>query len=115
LQAPLLALRGIGARARVEQGEPRHPLGRLQHDLLGDVASHRQPGDGETRWRFGEDRTGDRAHGVVPGVVGNGDIGDVAEARHLWSPQRWRAEKSRHKHKMRFLGHSALPHSALKC
>jgi len=41
-QAPplLQLLRGIGARAGVEQGEPVHALCRLPDDLERDVASH---------------------------------------------------------------------------
>ena len=41
------SLRRVGARAGVEQRQPRHPLRRLAHDLAGDVAAHGQAREGE--------------------------------------------------------------------
>ena len=44
------------AHAGVEQRQPRHALGCLAQDLVGDVAAHRQAGEREALRRGGQDR-----------------------------------------------------------
>ena len=53
------ALRRIGARAGVEQRQPRHALRRLPHDLVGDVAAHGESREREPLRRRRQDRAGD--------------------------------------------------------
>ena len=100
LPPPGRALGRIGARAGIEQRQPLHPLRRLAHDLVGDVAAHGEAGEGEARRRRGQDRAGDAGHGVVAGVIGNRAVGDVGEGGDLRRPQRRRAQEARHQHQV---------------
>ena len=46
----------IGSGLGIDQRQFCHPIGRLAHDLEGDIAAHRMPGEREARRRLGRIR-----------------------------------------------------------
>ena len=98
---------GLGPRRDVEQGEPRHPLGRLAHDLEGDIAAERNTGQGKSRrqarrgrgrpWRRSNRRGSDRppAHRRGrPARRSDGARGPHRRARPAEQDSTWRREPS---------------------
>jgi hypothetical protein len=76
-------------RMPAEQGKLRHPLGRDLHDLDGDHAAEREPGQRELAGRHPVDHP---ACGLVPAVenrqrrlapIRHDDLGHVFQRRHL--------------------------------
>ena len=73
----------VGPGVGVEEGEARHPLGRLVHHLERDIAAHRQAGEREPVGRAREHAVGDRRHAVVLRMVADQDLASRPESRHL--------------------------------
>jgi hypothetical protein len=85
-QPPFAPFRRIGARAGIKKRQPRHALGSLADNLIGDVSPHRKAREREALWCRGENGLGDLGHAVVVGVIGDREIGNIAQSTDLWRP-----------------------------
>ena len=90
--------REFGADPRIEDGELRHALRRLAHDLERDVAAERKAGERKARRRRGENAARNRRHRVIAGVIGHGNRTEPPQRRNLLGVKPRRAKKSGNQH-----------------
>ena len=76
--AHTLVIRVSPAR-RIEQCQPFHPLRRQPHNHLGDVATHRQSGEGELIGGFRKNLSCQGLDGFAGGDIGNSNLRDIGE------------------------------------
>ena len=102
LQAPLASFGRVGACTGIEQDQPHHAIAGLTDDLVGDVSSHRKSRQRKA-WRCrGQDCCGKLGYAGVTRMIGDRDIGNIAQGTDLCRPQRRRAEQPRDQHKIGF-------------
>ncbi|MGY2890778.1 hypothetical protein ACVIHI_007892 [Bradyrhizobium sp. USDA 4524] len=101
--------RRIGPRLGAHQRQLRNPVRRLPHDLEGDVAAHRVPGERKARRRLGQDPAGDGPHIVVPDMVGDRHRPASPQRRNDGGENPRRADEARDEQDRHRIIHAGAP------
>src|SRR5260221_3567975 len=88
---PLLL--GIGLRGGIEQREADDPMRCLTHDLLGDIAAHRQAGQREVFGHFTKHRSGHAGDRIVTREIAHDGCRDIGQGGNLRLEKRAVAEQ----------------------
>ena len=92
--APARLVRRIGPGRGIEQRQPGDPARRLAQHLEGQIATHRQPGQGEAGRRRRQGPGGHRRQGVVERHIRDQAARRAGEAGDLGLPERGIAEQA---------------------